>query len=249
MKSLGFCAALVVAAASMSMLAAQSRSLSTESRKAPIRSARPLPAHETSTASSSAPKIFADYCFECHGTSEYKVDLSIEKLIAEPSVGASWEDWERIAEMLDSGKMPPKEATLFPTDTERSAATAWIRGALAKYEADHAGDPGRVTVRRLTSAEYAYSIRDLTGIDVKVGIDASSDSVGGEGFANFGDVQFVQDTVVERYLEAAKQVADHAIVGSGPLAFYTDPGKSGLELAALEKINGLYRAHGFRVVS
>ena len=68
------------------------------------------------------------------------------------------------------------------------------------------GDPGRVTVRRLTSAEYAYAIRDLTGVAVKVGVDASSDSVGGEGFANFGDVQFVQDAVVERYLEAAKQV-------------------------------------------
>ena len=73
-----------------------------------------------------------------------------------------------------------------------------------------------MTVRRLTSAEYAYAVRDLTGIDVKVGIDASSDSVGGEGFANFGDVQFVQDASVERYLEAAKLVADHAVVGAGP---------------------------------
>ena len=68
-----------------------------------------------------------------------------------------------------------------------------------------------MTVRRLTSAEYAYAIRDLTGIDIKAGIDASSDSVGGEGFANFGDVQFVQDASIERYLEAAKHVADHAV--------------------------------------
>ena len=82
---------------------------------------------------------------------------------------------------------------------------------LAAYEAEHAGEPGRVTVRRLTSAEYAYAIRDLTGIDIKVGVDASSDSVGGEGFTNFGDVQFVQDTSIERYLEAAKLVADHAV--------------------------------------
>ena len=62
-----------------------------------------------------------------------------------------------------------------------------------------------MTVRRLTSAEYAYAIRDLTGVDIKVGIDSSSDSVGGEGFANFGDVQFVQDASVERYLEAASR--------------------------------------------
>ncbi|HTV02403.1 MAG TPA: DUF1592 domain-containing protein, partial [Luteitalea sp.] len=86
-------------------------------------------------------------------------------------------------------------------------------------------------------------------VDITVGVDASSDAVGGEGFANFGDVQFVQDATVERYLEAAKLVADHAVIGAGPLGFYTDPGKTGLELSALNRIENLYLAHGFRVVS
>ena len=89
--------------------------------------------------------------------------------------------------------MPPDDATRFPTDTERAGRRRGSAGRSTEYEATHAGEPGRVTVRRLTSAEYAYALGDLTGIDVKVGIDASSDSVGGEGFANFGDVQFVQD--------------------------------------------------------
>jgi hypothetical protein len=193
-----------------------------------------------------------DYCFECHGTKDPKGHLSIERLVADTapaSVGTNWQDWERIADMLESGKMPPKEATLFPTDTERTAASAWIRSSLSKYEAEHAGDPGRITVRRLTSAEYAYAIHDLTGIDIKVSIDSSTDSVGGEGFANYGDVQFVQDASVERYLEAAKVVADHAVIGAGPLEFYADAGKTGLELSALNRINELYAAKGFRVVS
>jgi hypothetical protein len=85
--------------------------------------------------------------------------------------------------------MPPVEATNFPSAGERAAAASWVRGALNRYAELHAGEPGRVTVRRLTSAEYAYAIEDLTGIPIKVGIDASSDSVGGEGFTNFGDVQ------------------------------------------------------------
>ena len=144
--------------------------------------------------------------------------------------------------------MPPLEADQ-PEDAERKAAAAWIRNSVAKYEAEHAGDPGRVTVRRLTSGEYAYAVRDLTGIDLKVGIDASSDSVGGEGFTNFGDVQFVEDASIERYLEAAKLVADHAVIGAGPLEFYADTGRTGLELSALNRINDLYAARGFRVVS
>ena len=171
---------------------------------------------------------FQDYCFECHGSDEPKADLSIERLLVNASsdaVGANWQDWERVADMLESGKMPPKEATLFPTDDERRAAASWIRASINAFETEHAGEPGRVTVRRLTSAEYAYAVRNLTGIEIKVGIDASSDSVGGEGFANFGDVQFVQDSSIERYLEAAKQVADHAVIGAGPLAFYPTPAR------------------------
>ena len=41
-------------------------------------------------------------------------------------------------------------------------------------------------------------------------------------------MQFVQDASIERYLEAAKLVADHAVIGAGPLEFYADAGKTGL---------------------
>ena len=31
----------------------------------------------------------------------------------------------------------------------------------------HAGDPGIVLARRLSNAEYDYTIRDLTGVDIQ----------------------------------------------------------------------------------
>ena len=137
-----------------------------------------------------------------------------------------WQQWEKVAEMLETGHDAAArgDRAARPTPSARQPR-AWVRASLKAYETAHAGDPGRVTVRRLTSGEYAYAIRDLTGIDIKVGIDASSDSVGGEGFTNFGDVQFVQDASIERYLEAAKLVADHAVIGAGPLEFYPDAGQ------------------------
>ncbi len=240
MKRLGFCVALLSIAASM--LSAQAPGI------------RPVhaPAHRAAP-SLQPPETFKKYCFECHGGEKHRGDVSIERLIqqsAQSSIGDYWDLWDKVAEKLETKEMPPEDkAELFPTDAERTAATAWIRSSLGKYSAEHAGEPGRVTVRRLTSAEYAYAIRDLTGIDIKVGIDASSDSVGGEGFTNFGDVQFVQDASIERYLEAAKLVADHAVIGAGPLEFYADTGKTGLELSALNRINELYATKGFRVVS
>jgi hypothetical protein len=240
MTRLGFCVALVSVGASM--LSAQAEP--PHSVRVPAAAPQPAP---------QAPDTFQKYCFDCHGGSKHKGGVSIERLIrqsAQASAGAYWDDWDKIAEMLETRQMPPKdEAERFPTEDERTATTEWIRATLSKFEAAHAGEPGRVTVRRLTSAEYAYAIRDLTGIDIKVGVDASSDSVGGEGFTNFGDVQFVEDTSIERYLEAAKLVADHAVVGAGPLEFYQDTGKTGLELSALSRINDLYATRGFRVVS
>ena len=219
------------------------------SARAARASTRTIPAARSPAPSPVPPDTFQKYCFECHGTNKPKAGLSIQKLVQQFSIGEHWQNWEKVADMLEAGMMPPLEADEQPEDSERAAAAAWIRGSLKAYESAHAGEPGRVTVRRLTSAEYAYAIKDLTGTDLPVGIEASSDSVGGEGFANFGDVQFVQDESIERYLEAAKVVADHAVVGAGPLEFYADAGKTGMELFALNRINGLYESKGFRVVS
>jgi hypothetical protein len=195
------------------------------------------------------PPFFRQFCFECHGETKAKAHFNFERLAAQPSIGPHADAWEKVVEKLELGEMPPEEAKQQPGAAERKAAAAWVRSTLQAYERAHSGEPGRVTVRRLTSGEYAYAIRDLTGIDVKTSIDASSDSVGGEGFTNFGDVQSVQDANVERYLEAAKAVADHAMLGAGPLFFHADIGRTGLELSALNRINELYSIKGFRVVS
>jgi hypothetical protein len=232
-----------------SILSAQAPAFAPKPVAAPPKPAPRLSPSHAPRPSATPPATFEQYCFECHGTKKPEAGLSIEKLVRQFSISDQWQEWEKVAGMLESGMMPPLDADAHPSDTERAAAAAWIRSSLKTYETEHAGEPGPVTVRRLTSAEYAYALRDLTGIDIKVGIDASSDSVGGEGFANFGDVQFVHDETIERYLEAAKLVADHAVIGSGPIEFYGDPGETGLELSALNRINELYAAKGFRVVS
>lgn len=221
------------------------------SAQAPRPSAEPPEAAPHATATS-GPRTFAKYCLDCHSSAKRKGGLDLESLLQKATlegVGEGWEDWQLIAEAVETGVMPPDDAKEMPSDEEREASAAWVHETLAAYEKQYAGQPGPVTVRRLTSAEYKYAIEDLTGIAVKVGIDASSDSVGGEGFANFGDVQFVQDATIERYLEAARAIADHAVIGAGPLAFYEDAGDTGLELSALDRINTLYARHGFRVVS
>ena len=204
--------------------------------------------HGANEPAPTAQATFTQYCLQCHSGTAAKSGVNLEKLLAQGSPGENFQQWEKVATALEQKTMPPKSMPQ-PTDAERTQAVAWIRGELSAYAEKHDGDPGRVTVRRLTSGEYAYTIKDLTGVDLNVGIDSSSDSVGGEGFTNFGDVQFMQDANLERYLGAAKIVADHAVIGSGPLEFFTHPGKTGFELAAVTRLKEIYAANGIRTVS
>ena len=174
--------------------------------------------------------------------------INLQELASEPSFSNKFPQWRKVVAALEQNRMPPENLPQ-PSETERRQAAGWIRSELDDYVSQHAGDPGPVTVRRLTSAEYAYTVRDLTGLDLNVDRDFATDAVGGEGFTNFGDVQFMADANLERYLTSAKRIADHAVIGAGPLDFFTHPGQSGFELSAIHRIQEIYRSHGFRAVS
>ena len=194
-----------------------------------------------------APKaVFEKYCFQCHGD-KGTAGVSLTKLTASP-VGDNFAAWQKVVGVLEQDRMPPKGMPQ-PSDEQRHLALTWVKSEISTFANKNAGDPGRVTVRRLTSGEYGYSMNDLTGLDLDLGRDSANDSVGGEGFMNFGDVQFMQDANLERYLEMAKTVADHAVVGSGPVQFSEHPGKTGFELSAITRIKDIYAREGFRTVS
>ena len=195
--------------------------------------------------------ILEQHCYSCHGATSPKGGLNLEKLAAEAAIGEHFQEWERVAMVLDQQTMPPRGMPA-PDAGQRRQVIDWIQQGMDEYARRHDGNPGEVTVRRLTSGEYFYAINDLTGIPIdtaRLGIDTATDSVGGEGFASFGDVQFMQDAALERYLAAARRIADHAMIGAGPLEFGSDPGRTGMELAAIERIRNIYADAGFRTVS
>ena len=165
-----------------------------------------------------------------------------------PEFGRRFQVWEKVVRVLRERKMPP-EGEPQPNGPLREQAIRDVEAELRRFIEEHQGDPGPVAIRRLTGAEYTYTLRDLTGLDLRVADDFVSDAVAGEGFTNAGDAQFMQDSTLERYLQAAKAVADHAVIGAGPLGFFADPGKTGRELSAIARIQAIYREHGFRTAA
>ncbi|MDA1276664.1 MAG: DUF1592 domain-containing protein [Verrucomicrobia bacterium] len=204
-------------------------------------------AAESSSLAKLAP-LLQKNCFECHDATVSRGGVNLEQATATSDVARDFTIWERAARMVQEGKMPPeKREPLSPGD--RAQVVDSVRTTLDAYIAKHAGDPGPVALRRLTSAEYDFAIEDLTGLSLSLGKTFVNDAVGGEGFSNVGNVQFMEDSGLERYLEAAKTVADHAVIGSGPIRFFPDRGLTGLELSAMDRIQKIYRSNGFRTTA
>src|SRR4029078_11299912 len=94
------------------------------------------------------------------------------------------------------------------------------------------GDPGVVLPRRLTNAEYNYTIRDLTGVDIRPADSFPVDPASGEGFSNTGEALVMSGGLFKKYYAAAQHAAEHVdFTPSGwnfapyPVATYADQKK------------------------
>ena len=159
-------------------------------------------------------------CGACHGKipKENELDLtsfgSAQAILGKPKMLSD------VADRLRLGDMPPKDAPQ-PSEAEREQLLGWIHAALDAEAAARAGDPGPVTLRRLSNTEYDNAVRDLTGVDMRPtrAREFPIDSVGGEGFANVGDAMPVTPELVERYHYAARDVAARVVLLPGGFRF------------------------------
>ena len=155
--------------------------------------------------------ILQKHCLSCHSTSKKKGDLDLERFSSLDAVRKDLKPWPLVVENLENGEMPPKKSPQ-PTAEERRTILTWTRAMLDVEARARAGDPGRVVVRRLSNAEYTYSLRDLTGVDLEPAREFPADGAAGEGFTNAGDALVMSPTLFTKYLNAAKEIADHAVL-------------------------------------
>ena len=152
--------------------------------------------------------LLSKYCSACHGRKAQEADIAFDKYPSAASVRQDPDTWNSVKEMLDFGAMPPEDQKQ-PTNEERSLLTNWIEATL-QSKSKNLSDPGRVTIRRLNRAEYDNTVRDLTGLDLRLSKDFPSDDVG-EGFDNIGDVLSLPPLLFEKYMDAAEHIAAAAI--------------------------------------
>ena len=152
------------------------------------------------------------FCFDCHEgeDAEAEVDLYPFKSLAD--LKHDTKTWGKVEEMLSSRQMPPRKSNQ-PTDEQRATLQQWVKEFLIEEARMLAGDPGRVVLRRLNNDEYNYSVRDLTGVPtLNPTREFPVDGAAGEGFTNAGDALGMSPALVDKFLDAGKEVARHLVL-------------------------------------
>ena len=152
------------------------------------------------------------YCLNCHSTAEKQGELDLEQFTSVADMRRNVVPWQRVVEMMDDGEMPPKDAEVQPSKDAHKALRNWVRAVLDADAKANAGDPGPVVLRRLNNAEFTYTIQDLTGVPLEPAKEFPVDSAAGEGFTNVGNALVMSPALVQKYLDAGKDVAAHAML-------------------------------------
>lgn len=167
--------------------------------------------------------FFERYCFGCHGPRKQKGDLDLARDFGVDQVARNPRQWEQVRERLRDQEMPPEDAPRRPTPEERAAAVAWLELVSDREARRHAGDPGPVLARRLSNSEYDYTIRDLTGVDLRPTREFPVDPANEAGFDNSGESLTMSEALLRKYLSAARSVADHVVLKPEGFVFAPHP--------------------------
>ena len=153
------------------------------------------------------------YCIRCHGSEQQKGDRRFDQLSDVESDVDRAELLQEILDQLNLATMPPEDE-LQPSELELKRVVALLTSSLAKSREAAREHVGKVVMRRLNRAEYRNTIRDLFQLKM-VDFDPTTTFPADEstdGFDNVGEGLVTSDYLLRNYLEAARKVADKAIL-------------------------------------
>ena len=187
--------------------------------------------------------ILNEFCITCHSTEKQKGDLDLERFKSLDDIKRDPSVWEHALEQIRDKEMPPKDKPK-PSAQQLELLTTWMQGTLDAVALGNAGDPGPVVLRRLSNMEYTYSVRDLTGVDsLDPAKEFPVDGAAGEGFTNAGAALVMSPSLLGKYLEAAKNIASHAVLTPDGIKFSEGTSSRDWTNEILESIRALYSVY------
>ena len=158
--------------------------------------------------------LLTQKCRGCHNDKLQSGNLSVTTFLNPASLVTMREGWERILDKVRSGEMPPPGIPKPPAE-QVDKLVAYVEGEFDLADKNTKADPGRIVAHRLNRNEYSNTIRDLLGVPFHAEEEFPADDAS-FGFDNIGAALTVSPTLMQKYLQAAEQIASRA-VGGDPL--------------------------------
>lgn len=176
--------------------------------------------------------LLRTYCFDCHDQGS-EIDLEVDSNAA--SINTNRTRWMQAIAHLRLGTMPPEDGVEMAPEI-RSRMIESIDSLANAVNCVRNPNAGRVALRRLNRTEYRNTIRDLTGVDYQPADDFPGDDVG-YGFDNIGDVLSLPPILMEKYVDAAMEIAGEAIYAPPPPEIF-ELQRTASKLIGAEKFGG-----------
>jgi len=184
--------------------------------------------------------LLKERCNSCHSTKKQKGDLDLERFASVADIKREPMIWEGVLDQIHMGEMPPKKEPQLAAE-QKTLLTKWVQDRLEEVALASAGDPGPVVLRRLSNMEYTYTLRDLTGVEsLDPAKEFPVDGAAGEGFTNAGAALVMSPALLSKYLDAAKDIASHAVLTPQGLSFSSRISQRDWTDEALAKIRAFY---------
>ncbi|HEX2801284.1 MAG TPA: DUF1587 domain-containing protein, partial [Phenylobacterium sp.] len=183
------------------------------------------------------------YCVTCHSGSKAAAQFDLQSYTTMEQVTADFPRWSLLAERLAAHEMPPKQMPQPPAEVAQQIVD-WVHGVRAEEVKRLGGDPGVVLARRLSNAEYNYTVRDLTGQDLRVARQFPVDPANTAGFDNSGESLTMSPALLNKYIQGARQIADTMVLTPDGIDFapHTMLVPTDREKYAIQRIIGFYAA-------
>ena len=195
--------------------------------------------------------LFEKHCFQCHGEQTHQGDLDLQTKLLERPLVKNRTKWISVLQQIRNHAMPPPEDTTI-SRKQRTILASWLHYQIHHFDYSAVDNPGLEGVRRMTHLEYSYTVDDLFGMPLQTRKRFPSSMSGSSGFANSGNSLFIEQLLMERYLQVAESIAGKFMsakveaTASRETFFRLTPGPSFTPEAAIQKNLTAFLPRAFR---
>ena len=148
------------------------------------------------------------YCVSCHGEEKQKGQVRLDDVSWLVSDNDSAQRWQDVLDQLNSGDMPPWDEEQ-PKEEELTEVLGKLTGHMQEARQRLTARNDGAQMRRLNKREYANTIRELFGFDLRL-VDLPEDG-DFEGFDTEGSEQLFSAVHIQQYLRLGRRLAKDAL--------------------------------------